>query len=324
MEIFNRFWELNIKSNPATQPDFEYVIKQDAFGNSLRVNFDINVARDIRYYNGTIKIYNLEEDKRRNLVYNILGNKFGTGPQVKFVVGYQGSSGLIMDGIVTRGYTTREPSSGDWITVLQCGASFKSDKIVTLQSVKIADPDRNGKSGGLISMISSWIDILVPLGSVDTVDKDDRFFIKRARNFDSNLKNAVNIFLGKENVNKAVGFSGPVAKILNEIGEAFGLIFYYDNEGFNVTTTILSNEQAEIEINKDTGMIGSPIYTDTGTKTKTYLRADYRLFQPVHVKSGVLDKVVKITTLNHRGDTHTNEWYSEIDANNLGSLLVRT
>lgn len=313
MELFNRFWELNIKSNPTTQTEFEYIIKQDEFGNSLKITFDINVARDIRYYNGTIKIYNLEPDKRRNLVYNILGNAFGTGPQVKLVAGYQGRQGLIMDGIVTRGHTVREPSSGDWITVLQCGASFKADKEVTIQPQKVTKPN-------LFSFIKNSLSVLIPLG--DVVDKDGRFIIKRAKNFDKNLDSSVQTFLNFNTINKAIGYSGTVAKILNEISEEFGLIFYYDNEGFNVTTTILSNGISEIEINQDTGMIGSPIYTDTGTKTKTYLNASYRLFQQVHVRSGVLDKLVRITTLNHRGDTHTNEWYSEIDANNLGSLDV--
>jgi len=322
--LFNRFWELNIKSNQNAKTDFDFTIKQDEFGNSLRMSFDINATIDVRYYSGTIKIYNLAPDKRKNLVFNILGNEFGTGPSVKLVAGYQAKSGLIMDGIIHRGYLTREPESGDWINVMQCGVSFKSDKIVTLQSVKITDPSIVDKDRGqLFVNVQRWIDKLIPLSEPGkTIDKDGRFVVKRSKNFSQNLASAVNKYLDKNVVNKAIGFSGTAAKILNEISDSFELVFYYDNEGFNVTSPILSTEDPEIELNQETGMIGSPVYTDTGTKTLSYLRSEFRLFQAIRVKSGVLDKTVKITTFNHNGDTHTDAWYSEIDANNLGSTVV--
>ena len=250
MEFFNRFWEFNIRSNPATQTEFDYVIGQDDFGNSLRLSFDINATIDIRYYSGTIKIYNLEPNKRKNLVFNILGNNFGTGPQVRLVAGYQGKSGLIMDGIVHRGYLTREPSSGDWINVLQCGAAFKSDKQVNIQSVKV-------DNGNLLNLVKNWLSVLVPEGTV--VDSDGRFIIKRAKDFNQNLSDAVGISIFSNTYNRPFGASGTASKILNEISDAFDLVFYYDNEGFNVTSPILSNELPEIELNQDTGMIGSPV-----------------------------------------------------------------
>lgn len=311
MKLFDRFWELNIKSNPNTQSSFDYVIKQDDFGRSLRVNFDINAAPDIRYYSGTIRIYNLDPDKRKNLVFNILGNEFGTGPSIKLVAGYKEKSGLIMDGVVLRGYTIKEPTTGNFITILQCGTSFKSDKIITIQPIKVTNLN-------LFSAVKNWLSIIIPEGG--TVDENNRFIIKRAKLFDANLLDALNSFAGT--VNKTIGFSGTASKVLNEISSLFNLVFYYDNEGFNVTTSVLTSGVPEILISQETGMIGSPIYTDTGAKIKSYLRADYRLFQSVNVKSDVLDKIIKITTLNHNGDTHTNAWYSEMDANNLGNIIA--
>jgi len=314
-EFFNRFWELSIKSNPVTQTKFEYIIKQDEFGQSLRMNFDITAAIDIRYYQGTIKIYNLDPSKRKSLVFNILGNDFGTGPSIKLVVGYETNAGIIMDGVVRRGWTVRRPLSGDFITVLECGTSLSSGKNVTIQSVKVINSN-------LLTHVKNWLSIIIPVGGV--TDKDNRFIIKRAQKFDENLSNAVDLSIAekKGGYNTKFGASGPAAKVLNEITKTFGLVFYYDNEGFNVRSPTLSTELPEIQINKDTGMIGSPIYTDTGTKVLSYLRADYRLFQPVNIKSSVLEKTVKITTLIHRGDTHSSGWYSEIDANNLGNLIV--
>lgn len=314
MEFFNRFWELNIKSNPDAKTDFNYVIKQDDFGNSLRVNFDISATIDIRYYSGTIRIYNLEPDKRKNLVFNILGEKWGTGPSVKLVAGYQDNSGTILDGVVLRGYTIKEPTTGDWITVLQCGTSMKADNNITIKSDKITN-------GTLFALVKSWLSVIIPEGPQGSVDKNGRFIIKRSPLFDEKLKTALKDYTDKNTVNKKVQFSGPAAKILNEISSLFNIIFYYDNSGFSVTTNLLFPETESIVLSQETGMLGSPIYTDTGAKVRSYLRAEYKLFQPVRVKSDVLDKKVKITILSHTGDTHTNAWYSEIDTNNIGDVI---
>lgn len=312
-ELFDRYWELNIKSNPETQTDFSYLIKPDEFNDSLRIKFDINATINIRYYSGTLKIYNLDPDKRRNLVYNILGEQFGTGPSVKLVAGYRFKSGVILDGVVQRGFTQREPSTGNLITVLQCGLSFRNNKITTIQSQKVTD-------GTLKQSISGWVDLLLPKGT--GVDENGRFKIKRSKSFDENLADAVDKYLSDNTVNTAIGYSGPDSKILEEISTKFGLVFYYDNEGINVSSTTIDDETEEIQINENTGMIGSPTYTDTGAKVLTYLNPQFRLFQPVRVTAKVLDKKIKIIQLGHRGDSMTNEWYSEIDASNIGQTIA--
>lgn len=315
-EIFDRFWELNIKSNPNTQTDFSYVIKPDEFGHSLRINFDINAALGIRFYTGTIRIYNLETDKRKNLVFNILGNKIGTGPSIKLIAGYKGRSGAIMDGVVLRGHTLKEPTTGDWITVLQCGLSLNSAKTITINPSKV--------TGELLdTFVKNWLSIIIPEEIPgEKTDKDNRFIIKRSKGFNDNLEVAIATYLQDFTVNTTIGFSGPSAKILEEIGLMFNLIFYYDNEGFNVSSSSVPSVTPEKVISEDTGMIGSPIYTDTGAKVNNYLSADFRLLQAVSVKSDVLEKDVQITSLNHIGDTFTNAWYSSFDASNLGGLSV--
>ena len=60
MKLFNRFWELTLESNPDTQSKFNYVIKPDDFGQSLRINFDITASvGGLSTYQGTVNIYNL-------------------------------------------------------------------------------------------------------------------------------------------------------------------------------------------------------------------------------------------------------------------------
>lgn len=313
MNLFDRYWELEIESNPSSNKRYHYKIKPDAFGHSLRIGFDINATIDIKYYSGIIKIYNLSKTQRNNLAFNILGNQWGTGPLIRLTAGYQQRKGLIMDGVVFRSYTTRNVSSGDWITHLQCGTPFNSTGIITLQSIYITP--RNVKT-----TVKNWINELIPKAVGKTnVDKKGRFIIKRARYFSSNLVLA--LFKNPDKLNREIGFSGPLSMVLKEIEIEFNLVFYYDNDGFNVRSNYdVGPKEPEKDINKDTGMIGSPQYTDTGSKVLTYLDASYRVFQPIRVKASVLEKDVKILRLIHTGDSFTNDWKSDIDASNLDAL----
>jgi len=312
MRIFDRFWELTLTSNPNTQSEFTYVIKPDDFGNSLRISFDIQASLGLENYSGTVNIYNLDPDKRKNLLYNQLLEEFGSGPSIKLVAGYKEKSGIILDGVVQRGFTVREPLSGDWITKLKCGLAFKNDQDITIPAQKITNDQ-------LFAFLTSWIDAVLPEGT--GVDSNNRYRTKRAKNFFDNLSDAADAYSEIATLNTSIGYSGPVAQIINEIEKKFGLHFYYDNEGLNVTTNIVLDGTDELEISQNTGMIGSPIYTDTGAKVKTYLKPEYRLMQQVRVNSEILDKRISIVSMNHSGDSHTNDWFSDIDASNIGQVL---
>jgi uncharacterized protein (DUF2164 family) len=237
---------------------------------------------------------------------------FGTGPSIKLIAGYQQKAGTILDGVVHRGYTIREPSSGDWITHLQCGLPFKNDKEITIQSSKV-------NNANLLTHITNWVSQIMPEGT--GVDDSGRFKIKRSKEYTGNLAGAVEEYNDNVTLNTTVGYHGAASKILNEISDKFGLLFYYDNEGLNVSKSVIEGKPIDLEISQDTGMIGSPQYTDTGAKVITYLNPQLKMFQSIRVKSDVLDKNVQILTLNHRGDTHTNDWLSEIDASNINNVI---
>lgn len=320
-----RFWQADIKGNQLADQEFEFSILPDDAGQSLRMQFEINATYDPRYYSGTIRIYNLDETKRDNLAYNLLLDEFGKGPKVLLTAGYTDRRGIIFDGVVHRGYSVREPLSGDWITNLQVGLPFKSDQEINIQPETSAAISTNT---GLFNYLKKIIN--------KVFNQSNRFSIKFAPNFDENLSSALEKFLTANTFNSPHGYQGNAINIIDEISKEFNLLFTYDNTGINVASgrykeqttaeknpvTIPDNTTVpEITINKNTGLIGSPIYTDTGAKIISYLRPELRVFQFIRVESSALTRNISITELIHRGDTHTDEWYSEIDGSNFNQFI---
>ncbi len=323
--IFNRYWALEVEGNAQIGQLFAFTIEPDDAGNSLRIQFDISATIDARYYSGTIKIFNLAPDKRESLRFNLLLDEFGTGPKVKLTAGYETANGIIFDGVVHRGFNSREVSTGDWITTLQVGLPFKQDKYANIEPLATSSL---ALSQGVASYLSSTVRKLF--------NQENRFAAKFSSSFDRNMLSEINTYFDAGNtVGDSIGFSGNSISILDEIQDRFNLIIFSDSNGLNVAgkryrtvgnseTPITSPETTtpELTLSKDTTLIGSPVYTDTGAKVISYLRPELRVFQYIRVESSVLDRNISILELNHRGDTHTDEWYSEIDGSNLNQLVA--
>lgn len=318
MNFFDRFWKLRVKDRNGA---FEIELQQDDKGNALRVQFEINATIDFRYYTGVIKIFNVQPKIRDQLVFNLLRDEFGTGPLVQLTAGYQDSNGLIFDGAVTRGYTKREPLKGNFISVLEVGLPLAHGKKITIEPLPVTNAT-------LFTFIKSTVDKLL--------NQSDRIEIGKATQYNLNLKTAIDDYLAAGNViNESIGFSGTTVQIFKEIESRFNVVLFQDNEGFNAvggkyktsssqrSPIILptGNMIPELTISEKTGMIGSPIYTDTGAKLISYLRSEFRMFQLIKVDSSVVKKNISILNLIHRGDTFTPEWYSEIDGSNFNQLI---
>lgn len=311
-QFFNRFWKLRIKDREGS---FDYEIKPDKFGHSLKVQFEINASIDLRYYSGTIRIFNLEPDKRRQTVFNQIQADFGKGPLAQLTAGYEDNNGFIFDGAVLRGFTVRQPQTGNWVTNLQVGIPFRQNLPITIDAQYVKNKDR------LFDYLKAAVNKIL--------NQPDRIEIAKGPNYETNFKQAIDDYADAGNVvNEHLGYSGPSQIILNEIQSKYNLRFYKDHSGFNVAsgkyqapTIPAENQTPEIIFNKNTGLLGSPLYTDTGAKFFSYLRAELRMFQFVRVESEVLTKNVSIQSLIHRGDTFTNEWTSEMDSSNLTNIL---
>lgn len=312
-ELFDRRWSLIIKDHSGYEIA---TIKPDSYGKSLRVQFEINCATDLRYYKGNIKITNLEPSRRDMLTFNAVQSEFGTGPVIQMTAGYKGTEGIIFDGALHRGFPSREPATGDWVMNLECGLPLKTDKKVMIPPVKVV-------AGNLSGYLMSAVDKLM--------SQTGRAPIKKASGYADSFRAAVNDYLDKNTINKTLGYYGPVSTVLKEITDEFNLYFIYDARGLRVICGKYTGDETpiveprgttipEIEFTKNTGLVGSPTYTDTGAKIIVLLRPELRMFQYVKVKSEVLDRNMAIMSLIHRGDSHGNDWFSEIDGTSKNFL----
>ncbi len=318
MELFDRFWRLKV-----TGDDFQFDIEPDQFGKSLRMQFNIVATPSFLTYNGTIKIFNLTPEKRQQLSYNLLLKEFGKGPKVELIAGYKDHSAVIFDGAIIRGFPSKDPLTGTFISNMQVALPWKPNKVITIQSQKVDD-------NNLFTVLKSAVD--------KVINQPERRLVKPAPNYVNNFKNAVNQYLSTGNLkNKNMGWSGPVRQIIEEIQREFNLFFFYDSTGFNVASgkyvTKTDSGQFPVTVpdnttvpelifdSKQNTIIGSPIYTDTGAKIITQLRPELRIFQYIGVRSDVLNKDISVIELIHRGDTHTDDWYSEIDGSNFNQLI---
>lgn len=65
-------------------------------------------------------------------------------------------------------------------------------------------------------------------------------------------------------------------------------------------------------ISQDTGMLGSPEPTQDGLKVKTLLNPAYMIGGVAKIDSLIYDGGIRIESINHNGDTHGQEWSSEL------------
>ena len=66
-------------------------------------------------------------------------------------------------------------------------------------------------------------------------------------------------------------------------------------------------------INQSTGMLGSPEPTQDGLKVRTLLNPAYLIGGVAKVDSLIYQGGIRIESINHKGDTHSDEWVSELE-----------
>ena len=66
-------------------------------------------------------------------------------------------------------------------------------------------------------------------------------------------------------------------------------------------------------INQSTGMLGSPEPTQDGLKVRTLLNPAYLIGGVAKIDSLIYQGGIRIESINHKGDTHSDEWVSELE-----------
>ena len=136
-----------------------------------------------------------------------------------------------------------------------------------------------------------------------------------------NLPSDVKAQLKDKKLQKGMTLRGPARNALDKILKAEGLEWsIQDNVIQILKPEQLRSDQAHL-INQSTGMIGVPEYNapkkpgeKAVLKLRMLLHAGLVPGQKIKVESETITGVFRLEAVTHTGDTHTNDFYSDIEA----------
>lgn len=261
----------------------------------LRINFSVEKSL-VGFPNlSNIKVYNLSEDSR-----NKVETQF---KDIRLSAGYNDPILLFKGQIIN---VIHQKIGVDWITEIFCGDATKILNDATIN--KALAP------GATTEQIYNEL-----IGQLPGVTKG----------ITEGLRNCIS---GKQSLLRSLQLSGSVKAWIDAIAEACGFDFSI-NEGI-AETTELNQPLTDVEpiiINQANGMIGSPERTEIGVSVKSLLNPNLKLARRIKIESisqainiGNLffrkippirnEGIYRIDKLVHLGDTHDNQWETQIQA----------
>jgi hypothetical protein len=278
----------------------------------LRIAFNIEKTSTETLNNSTIEIYNLSPDSQKlietpnNAVILKAGYTEDVGAQIIFT------------GIVRRSLTVR--SGPDWITKLEL-----DDGLLAYRDSKESFSFQAGVSGvGVLKSVAASFNLPV-------------------RQFPTGIKD--------KSYPAGFSFVGRVREAMTNVCNYLGLEWSIQNQEIQIIKKGGTTQRTAIVLSEDTGMIGSPaleaktlsdkaaakqgitvnsagviqrrkenVDGEIDTKLEVQGYTVVSLLQPtlepgsvVQLKARGIDGIfMRVEKLNHKGDTHGTEWYSEL------------
>jgi hypothetical protein len=262
----------------------------------LRVSFNI-VHSLVGYPNmGTFKVYNLKLSNR-----NLIKDEF---TKVFLYAGYDDNTPLIFTGDLIN--VTHEKIGTDWVTTLFCGDSSKALNNSTIN--KTLPP------GSTTETILT--ELVTEMGGV-------------TKGITEGVKDCLS---GKQSLLRGLVVAGDIKAWLDKISKSCGFDYSVNNDVLETTVKHKPlTDEPEVIIRQDNGMIGSPELTEVGLKVKSLLLPHLKLARRIKIESVsakvnignlIFRKIPKTLgegsyradKITHIGDTHGNEWVTEIEA----------
>lgn len=260
----------------------------------LRISFKIDKSL-VGFPNlAEISIYNLKEENR---------NKFKENSKVKLYAGYKNNNKLVFSGEI-RNFTNTY-NKPDWNSVI-----FAGDASKTLSDAKI------NKTMGKGSTTETLYNELI--SNLEGVTKG----------LTDGLKDCIT---NKGSILKSIILSGSVKKWLDLISETCGFN-YSVNDGIieTVAKGKAMNDEPIALINQNNGLIGIPEITEIGVDIVTFIRPEIKLGRRFKVNSvstkinvgnllfrevrkSTNNNTYRINSITHIGDTHGNDWKTELE-----------
>lgn len=260
--------------------------------NLLRIVFETNLHTGFTSNSCDIKIYNLSKDRRAKIQQGFVENK-----RVLLEAGYIGNRILLFDGFAQ--YINHIREEVDWVTSVRC-------------------LDARARSN------SSVVDFEFKPGSTPIQVLEE--YAKHIKHI--KMDNAIRKFRDRGPLNK--GFQGFVN------GASFSGLPVNEMYNFLLSSgweaTLQNDELILVEpqgttgsvfiMNENTGLIGAPetgISSGRGRspsmllRVKSLLNGRLRCTGRIKLETELINGEFRIVRSSHRGDTHGNEWESDMD-----------
>ena len=282
--LFNRNYKLEIESK-----DTLTTITQ------LRIQFLCKKNRATTANELTVKVYNPNQDTINQCLVS--------GGIVRLYAGYNDEIKLIAQSQITTATPIYE--GVDIILNLEC-----LDGVESIRKTKVSISFQAGST--VNQVLNALVEYLqIPLKVAPDVDLNKKF-------------------------NNGYSFAGGVGTALDEVTDrAFAKWAMQDGTLLIIGQSGTTNTNAVL-LTPDTGMIGTPMpIEDTvnslevgeirrGWKVKSLLQGDINPADIIAIESRFVKGEFVIESVEHKGDTHSNEWFSEVICYNNETQTIRT
>lgn len=280
------------------------------FDERFRITFTITKTNVSTPTLSTISIYNLSETDRSNMEGIPDENLKRSGEQIPpldmlLYAGYKEASGyeLLYNGNITMVNTVYNPPN--YLTEIVCGNGLRPLNDTTLQLSFAAGINTNQ----IITQIAAAL----------------KMDISKASDYLTH-----NIAFAK-----GYSYSGLAKQAMDEVTKEAGLKWQVEKGQLIITAIDRASNDVIIELDAKSGLIGIPTRSTNNQIGDLYNSGDYQgwniksLLQPsiipsrqIHVTSKEVTGTFLIDSVNHKGDTRSGDWLSEIDtrAKGLGGL----
>lgn len=258
----------------------------------LRVAFDVKKSTG-GISQGNIIIYNLNETNRKALVTSKLILKPESSVNtVSLIAGYEDDAQQLAYGDILSVKNYRV--GPDWITEIEYYTAYSKIQL-----------SQTSVSYSLPTLSKYIVDQIFESMSINVLYSSD----------------ALDVILNKKLF--SYNASGSSFKTAKELLRAYGLeVSFIHNDSVLVTVINKGHGDAATTISVENGLIGTPAITDAGTIVQSLLSPLLEIKEKIKLKSfSVYASLPEgysndffITSLNHVGDTHGDDWYTEIEA----------
>ncbi len=255
---------------------------------NVRLNFNIEKEMTTTGGKAEIKAYNLSKNHRNSVEDDKAKNR-----KIYLSAGYDGQNKLIYAGSIFFAHSERE----------------KADIITTFETLpaSVALQQAFLKISGNIDdygIYQQCLQALAPFGGIK-----------------GHLSGAAQKALKAGIYSKGFADSGTVSKFMDMITKRHSLKWNISREALNIFAKGEFEDQQEVLLSSDTGMIGFPSKVAANNyKAKSLLNPEMEPGRRVKLisKQLKLPGDLKVIKSVHVGDTLEGDWYTEIEANVLG------